>query len=162
MTCMWSWNTAEKNDAQAHTSVSGRQLQHALVSAVAAAGATLSAQRGSWKLGPPRAPRSSRDPSLPARGQHIRKDNQRGVLVCNIPTPYRVVLTCTKANSGSSIELTAGRTAILCCLLRGRLYRRYVPSATTDIYSAEDDRRSLRERELKIVHLLALRWTMSI
>ena len=39
-----------KSDAQAHTSVSGRQLQHALASAVAAADATLSAQRGagSW------------------------------------------------------------------------------------------------------------------
>ena len=50
MTRTWSRNTAEKSDAQAHTSVSGRQLQHALASAVAAAGATLSAQRGarSW------------------------------------------------------------------------------------------------------------------
>ena len=57
----------KESDAQAHTSVSGRQLQHALASAVAAAGATLSAQRGSWKLGPPRTPRSSPDPSSTGR-----------------------------------------------------------------------------------------------
>ena len=64
MTYTWSRSTAEKSGAQAHTSVSGRQLQHALASAVAAAGATLSAQSGSWKLVPPLAPQSSPDPSL--------------------------------------------------------------------------------------------------
>ena len=35
MTCTWSRNTTEKSDAQANTSVSGRQLQHALASTVA-------------------------------------------------------------------------------------------------------------------------------
>ena len=85
-----------KSDAQAHASVSGRQLQHALASAVAVAGTTLSAKRESWKLGPPQATWSSPDTSLTARGQHIRKVSQRGVLVCDIPTPYHVILTCAR------------------------------------------------------------------
>ena len=136
-----------------------------LVSAVAAAGATLSAQRESWKLGLPRAPRSSPDPSLPAGGQHIRKDSQRGVQHPNIISrrPDR----CTKANSGSSKELIAERTAILCCLpsFESKLIRlqivyiqaypfhhRYIPSATTDIYSVEADRKPVREGEHSSIH----------